>query len=126
MPRPRKNTEMTPQIVRVIEFCDSKKMSPRQLSLVIDIPYGTLSNWVSGRRKSVDSQLFFAMAETFPDLSMEWLIRGKGEMLLSAEKAKEESPKLADVKIPTRDDLLKQALEQNMLLMRELLKSDEN
>ena len=57
-----------------------KDVSVLKLSKEIGIPQTTLNSQVNGRSTmSVDT--FEAIANHFPDISAEWLLRGEGEML---------------------------------------------
>lgn len=55
-------------------------LSPRELSHKIEVQRSNISHLLSGRNKP--SVAFLTkLSETFPDLSMHWLLHGKGEMI---------------------------------------------
>ncbi len=88
---------------------EAKKLSPTQFAAAINIQRSTLSHILSGRNNpSLD--FIIKVVETFPDINLDWLARGVGEMYNNKtgnekpdatqskpkapakEKAKEESP----------------------------------
>ncbi len=60
-------------------------------SKVLDMPQTSVNAMISGKMK-ISQKLIVAIATTFPDLSAEWLLRGKGAMLLT-DTPKEETKK---------------------------------
>lgn len=72
-------------IHRIKEIIDHKSVSPRSFASKIGFNYSTLNNYLSGRRKSVDSKLLSAITSTYDDISSLWLLTGKGPMILSGE-----------------------------------------
>ena len=86
---------------------EAKKLSPTQFAAAINIQRSTLSHILSGRNNpSLD--FIIKVVETFPDINLDWLARGVGEMYKTSnekpdttqskpkapakEKVKEESP----------------------------------
>ena len=66
---------------RIKEFMKNEKFSNNSLAKAIDMPQTTLNDYMLGRRKCALA-LVCLMANAFPNLSMEWLLRGVGEMYL--------------------------------------------
>ena len=65
---------------RIIEFIGHLKISMSQFAENIDIPRSSLSHLQSGRNKpSLD--LVLKISAYYPELSMDWLLYGKGTML---------------------------------------------
>ncbi len=60
-------------------------------SKVLDMPQTSVNAMISGKMK-ISQKLIVTIATTFPDLSAEWLLRGKGAMLLT-DTPKEETKK---------------------------------
>ncbi|MGB0837918.1 MAG: helix-turn-helix transcriptional regulator [Flavobacteriaceae bacterium] len=69
---------------RIIEFIGHLKISMSQFAENIDIPRSSLSHLQSGRNKpSLD--LVLKISAYYPELSMDWLLYGKGNMLNNTE-----------------------------------------
>lgn len=69
-------------IHRLKTFIDYLHMSERAFALRCGIAQNTLNNYLKGLRQPSYEMVDKVLA-TFPDLSAEWLTRGKGTMLLS-------------------------------------------
>lgn len=91
---------------------EAKKLSPTQFAAAINIQRSTLSHILSGRNNpSLD--FIIKVVETFPDINLDWLARGVGDMYKTSnekpdttqsklkapakEKVKEESPAVSAV-----------------------------
>lgn len=59
----------------------------QEFAAALGVSLGSLSHLASGRNKP-SADLIEKLAEVYPQLSMEWLIRGKGEMIESGEAMK--------------------------------------
>lgn len=73
-------------------------LSDRAFALKCGIAQNTLSRQLSGARE-VSLTTISAVLENNPEISAEWLMRGKGEMLLTSEQpteAKDRMNKLID------------------------------
>ncbi|MBR0123259.1 MAG: helix-turn-helix transcriptional regulator [Bacteroidales bacterium] len=94
-------------ITRINKVMEAKKLSPTQFAAAINIQRSTLSHILSGRNNpSLD--FIIKVVETFPDINLDWLARGVGDMHKTSnekpdttqsklkapakEKVKEESP----------------------------------
>jgi transcriptional regulator with XRE-family HTH domain len=62
---------------RLIEYLKSKKISKSDFGRAI----GVSNSYVTSIRKSIDKDKLQSIASKFPDLNIEWLLYGKGEML---------------------------------------------
>ena len=76
-------------IERINKIINYKKMSPRAFSKIIDFNYSTLNSYLSGRRSSIDYTLIEKIIFTFDDISSDWILTGRGNML-KEEEIKEE------------------------------------
>ena len=65
---------------RLNEILNSQGLNAKQLSLMLGISPGTISNILSGRNKP-SLELLQNIAATFPFIQSDWLFLGKGEML---------------------------------------------
>ena len=78
----------------------------------------TINNQLSGRMP-ISANVIFSIANEFPDISLEWLISGNGEMYI--DKCKSEN--IEDVQLPNiEDNIVNNLLKQN----HSLLKTNEN
>lgn len=77
---------MTNILERIKEFISIKDLTPRAFAIKIDFNYSTLNNYLTGRRSTIDLELVNKTLSSFENLSAEWLLRGKGEMLLTSEQ----------------------------------------
>lgn len=67
---------------RLKEVIAAKSSSILDFSNKIGVPQTTLNNQIKSPR-GVSVSVILLTLDTFPDISAEWLLRGKGEMLLS-------------------------------------------
>jgi transcriptional regulator with XRE-family HTH domain len=65
-------------IERIKQIIESKGLSARAFANKIDFKYSTLNNYLTGRRSSIDLDLIIKIESTFDDISIPWLITGKG------------------------------------------------
>lgn len=81
---------------RVNEFIDFKQLSVNSLSKAINVAQTTLNSQLRGNA-SLSIIVVERILSTYPEVSAEWLLRGKGDMLLSEEhEEKEETPVVED------------------------------
>ena len=77
---------------RIKEVSELKSNSETQFAKLIEANQKTINQQFKGERAlSLDTVL--AVASSFEDISMEWLIRGKGEMIKEAEEKSEDNKK---------------------------------
>jgi transcriptional regulator with XRE-family HTH domain len=79
-------------IERIRAIAKEKSKSMASFSAAIGIPQPTLNNQMLGQRK-ISLETIYAILDTFPDVSAEWLLRGEGEMG-KGEVSLEQSPLL--------------------------------
>nr|WP_319570223.1 helix-turn-helix domain-containing protein [uncultured Draconibacterium sp.] len=76
---------------RFLEFCESNRFQDKEIATLL----GISTSGVSAIRKEksiITTKSIIAVAEKFPELSLQWLITGKGEMnngSLDEKEAKE-------------------------------------
>ncbi|WP_300790299.1 helix-turn-helix transcriptional regulator [uncultured Bacteroides sp.] len=90
-------------------FISESGLTPRAFAIKIDFNYSTLNNYLTGRRATIDLDLIDKTVSSFENLSAEWLLRGKGEMLLTSEQptdAEDRMNKLIDT-ITFQQDTIK-------------------
>lgn len=70
---------------RLRQYIKHKNLSFNKLEISIDASHGSISNaWKND--KNIGSNVVQRILTTYPDISAEWLLRGKGEMILTSEK----------------------------------------
>lgn len=69
-------------IERVKKVIEQKSKSVREFSLMIGVKQVTLNQQILGSR-SLSLDTVVAILNSFEDISAEWLLRGKGDMLKS-------------------------------------------
>lgn len=67
-------------IQRVTQIIEYKNMSTRAFANVIDFNYSTLNNYITGRRQNIDLSLISKIKSSFDDISIDWILTGKGEL----------------------------------------------
>lgn len=65
---------------RIRQILKLKKMTNRSLSKVLGMPEVTLNAKLNGRNR-IDIDTFCSIIDVFDDISIEWLLTGRGEML---------------------------------------------
>jgi transcriptional regulator with XRE-family HTH domain len=66
---------------RIKLLIEAKAKSERDFALRIGINQATLNYYTSGKRK-LSLETIYAILDTFPDVSAEWLLRGNGAMAI--------------------------------------------
>ncbi len=77
-------------IERIKAIISYYSMSDRAFALKCGIKQNTFSNQMNGARE-LSLSTVNAILISFEDISSEWLLRGKGEMLISANQSKDEN-----------------------------------
>lgn len=72
-------------IDRVSAVIGDKKLSRTAFSKLIGMPQTTVNNYILGIR-SISFEFAERILEAFPDISAEWLMRGKGNMCISGQE----------------------------------------
>lgn len=124
-------------IDRIKMIIEAKGYSPRAFAIAIGFNYSTLNNYLTGRRSTIDSELIEKALTSFDDISAEWLLRGKGDILIQKEETEPGMDKLKSIvytianlqdEINEKTVLTQRLLEENQKLKGELamLKNERN
>ena len=124
-------------IDRIKMIIEAKGYSPRAFAIAIGFNYSTLKNYLTGRRSTIDSELIEKALTSFDDISAEWLLRGKGDILIQKEETEPGMDKLKSIvytianlqdEINEKTMLTQRLLEENQKLKGELamLKNERN
>ncbi|OUO00436.1 hypothetical protein [Bacteroides clarus] len=70
---------------RINELIDGYKLSKNAFANKINMEQTTVNNQLIGKR-SVSIDLILNILLAFPEISSEWLLRGKGNMLIEGSK----------------------------------------
>ena len=73
-------------IERIHKILDYSGLSERAFGMKCNINIQNVYEWRKGRHPNFE--MLVAILNTFPELSAEWLMRGKGEMILTITEAK--------------------------------------
>lgn len=111
-------------ISRIRAIISHYQMTDRAFAIKCGIKQNTFSNQLNGVRE-LSLVIVNAILITFEDISSEWLLRGKGEMLLSTIKPDaniERMERLVDT-IATLQGTLNEHMKTKQLLTEELKKT---
>ena len=86
-------------ISRIKELIDYSGLSARAFAIKCGLKDNTFSNQLNGVRE-VSLNTITSILLTFENISAEWLLRGKGTMLLTPEAQKAEEP------VPTSQEII--------------------
>ena len=86
---------------RVQQFLDAENISQAQLADTLGVARAGISHILSGRNKP-GFDFLEAMALHYPQISMDWLLTGKGRMYKDAGSAIGENPVFASAPAPRR------------------------
>ena len=86
---------------RLQQFLDAENISQAQLADTLGVARAGISHILSGRNKP-GFDFLEAMALRFPQVSMDWLLTGKGRMYKDPSPAAGENPVFAPVQAPRR------------------------
>ncbi len=110
---------MTSRIKEIIAYSG---LSDRAFAIKCGVAQNTLNRQLNGVRE-LSLVTVNAILSTFEDISTEWLLRGKGEMLISESIKKDESTeritRLVDT-IATLQGTINEQMKTNQLLTEEL------
>lgn len=81
---------------RINELTDSYKLSKNAFANKINMEQTTVNNQLIGKR-GVSIDLILNTLLAFPEISSEWLLRGKGNMLI--EESKDSAEKLRELTV---------------------------
>jgi hypothetical protein len=104
---------------RIIAIFQEKKTNPTRFSGEDKAMQKRLSRQLNGGA-SITSETILGILNTYPDISAEWLLRGKGEMLIaSSQNEEKEEEALAE-------SLFRNVLVEFMSMVNKRLKSIDN
>lgn len=104
---------------RIIAIFQEKKTNPTRFSGEDKAMQKRLSRQLNGGA-SITSETILGILNTYPDVSAEWLLRGKGEMLIaSSQNEEKEEEALAE-------SLFRNVLVEFMSMVNKRLKSIDN
>ena len=86
---------------RLQQFLDAESISQAQLADTLGVARAGISHILSGRNKP-GFDFLEAMAVHFPQISMDWLLTGKGRMYKDASGSASENPVFAPAQPPRR------------------------
>lgn len=90
-----------PMDKRLQQFLDAENISQAQLAETLGVARAGISHILSGRNKP-GFDFLEAMATRFPQISMDWLLTGKGRMYKDSSAAPGENPVFAATQPPRR------------------------
>ena len=99
---------------------EAKKLSPTQFAAAINIQRSTLSHILSGRNNpSLD--FIIKVVETFPDINLDWLARGVGDMYKAKTSTEKPDNTQAKPKAPAKEKVKEEptvviAVEENPVI----------
>lgn len=79
-------------VSRLRLFIDSQGLSTTQFADAAGIARPTLSQFLTGRNKKMSSELMEKLLQTFPQLNINWLVAGVGEMIAGQSVAYPQPP----------------------------------
>lgn len=104
---------------RFKELISAKSASVLDFSRLIGVAQTTLNSQLSST-KGVSSNVILLTLDTFPDVSAEWLLRGKGEMLIAS------SPNETKEEEALAESLFRNVLVEFMSMVNKRLQSIDN
>lgn len=75
--------------IRLKDFIEKMGLSNSQFADKCGIPRPTLSQILTGRNKKISNVIIGQIYQAFPDLSVVWLMFGKGDMMTGANDAED-------------------------------------
>lgn len=84
--------------IRLKHFLDSLNLSSSQFADKCGIPRPSVSQILTGRNKKISNIFINKVHEIFPELSINWLLFGEGDMLAGISKNNDEIPENPDSK----------------------------
>ncbi len=109
-------------IKRIKSLISVKNLSSSQFADLLGVQRSNISHILSGRNKpSLD--FILKITEHFPSVSIEWLLKGKGEMFNLEDKKLESTP--SQLNIPVEDSVLEEEISENEIDLLENNKGTE-
>lgn len=73
-------------VERLEHLMEYKSLNQRSLSKEIGFSYSTINKYCNKKSNTIDFELIYRLVSHFCDIDANWLIQGKGEMLLTSEQ----------------------------------------
>lgn len=102
-------------VERIRQIIDYKKISTRQFCIEVGVANGFLD-----KVKDVGSEKLLKILNTYPELSPEWLLTGKGSML-----KEEEVKNTVSQALPTANDEVSTLLREKAAMLEAIIKEKE-
>ncbi len=113
---------------RIAKLLDVKDVTASKFAEMIGVQPSNISHIISGRNKpSLD--FILKVIETFPDISLDWLITGKGNMHKIGVEEQDKIQKNLEIKIEEKNESILEQTKQNHFhgeLFDELPKNEIN
>lgn len=77
---------------RLKAIVDDKRLSFREFDRITGYSHTNLANAVAGRTTYPKIDLLFAIGEHFPEVNLDWLVMGRGEMYRQSTEVLSEIP----------------------------------
>ena len=103
-------TEMPPILVRLQQFMDHAQLTTYQVNKEAGLCKGLLINAYT-KQQGLTTSTLEAILNAYPQLNANWLICGRGEMLIDADTPTEPQPDLTQQHIAHLDQLQQQCVE---------------
>lgn len=104
---------------RILKFIDHKGISSSEFSKRI----GVSRNYISSMSKSIQPDKLHSISVHFPELNIEWLLIGKGDMLIGAVPDHDKNEDFFEKKLleffQRRDEQYQHILSQNSEIIRQ-------
>lgn len=72
-------------VSRLKDYLSFKKISVTQFADFCNIPRPTVSQIINGRNKKISDEIISKIHQSYPDLSVYWLMFGEGHMLIDSD-----------------------------------------
>ena len=112
-----KEQKISPIKQRILQFADSLNISKRDFYTKIGVSRGTLES-----KTGITEDILAKFIATFPDVSIDWLMQGKGEMVKKNLLERNISGDVAVELVLSRDEKLIRENERLLIRVEELEK----
>lgn len=93
-------------IERLEQLMKYKSLNQRSLSKEIGFSYSTVNKYCNKKSNTIDFELIYRLISHYSDISANWIIQGKGEMLQNNEPEEDRMNKFIDT-ITFQQDTIK-------------------
>jgi transcriptional regulator with XRE-family HTH domain len=74
-------------IERLEQLMEYKSLNQSSLSKEIGFSYSTVNKYCNKKSNTIDFELIYRLVSHFSDIDTNWLIQGKGEMIIGSEQS---------------------------------------